>query len=82
MPSTPPSWRALETTADAVAYRPPGTAARLALPSSGRVAPTPMPLSTWPGSHSLQNAGSRPDHLVVPEVGAGPDEAPGTTNTR
>ena len=60
MPRTPPSWRALETTADAVAYRPPGTAARAALPSRGRVAPTPMPLSTWPGIHSAQNAGSSP----------------------
>ena len=44
MPRTPPSWRALEATADAVAYRPPGTAASVALPSRGRVAPTPMPL--------------------------------------
>ena len=60
MPSTPPSCRALELTAEAVAYRPPGTAARLALPRRGSVAPTPMPLSTWPGSHSLQKAGSRP----------------------
>ena len=59
-PSTPPSCRALETRADAVAYRPPGTAARAALPSSGRVAPTPMPDRTWPGSHSAQKAGSRP----------------------
>ncbi len=43
MPSTAPIWRALEFTADAVANRPPGTAASAALPSTGRVAPTPMP---------------------------------------
>ena len=60
IPSTPPSWRALETRADAVAYRPPGTAASAALPSSGRVAPTPIPESTWPGSHSAQKAGVTP----------------------
>ena len=60
MPRTPPSWRALDTAADAVAYRPPGTAARAALPRRGRVAPTPIPLSTWPGIHSAQKAGSRP----------------------
>ena len=28
--------------------------------AAGRVAPTPMPLSTWPGIHSAQNAGSSP----------------------
>ena len=60
IPSTPPTWRALDTTAEAVAYRPPGMAARAALPSSGSVAPTPMPLSTWPGIHSAQKAGSSP----------------------
>jgi hypothetical protein len=46
IPRTPPIWRALDATADAVAYRPPGTAARVALPSSGRVIPTPIPLRT------------------------------------
>ena len=46
MPRTPPIWRALELTADAVANRPPGTAPRAALPSTGSVAPTPMPERT------------------------------------
>ena len=41
------------------------------------MAPTPMPLSTWPGIHSAQKAGCEPDPLVVPEVGRGPDERPG-----
>ena len=41
MPRTPPICRVLEATAEAVAYRPPGTAASVALPSSGRVMPDP-----------------------------------------
>ena len=60
MPRTPPICRVLDATADAVAYRPPGTAARVALPSSGRVMPTPIPLSTWPGSHWVRKAGVVP----------------------
>ncbi len=64
MPITPPSWRALDTTADAVANCPPGTAAIAALPSTGRTAPAPMPLSTCPGSHWVRNAGSSPAREV------------------
>ena len=57
MPSTPPICRALELTADAVAKRPPGTAASAALPSTGSVAPTPMPDRIWPGSQAPQKSG-------------------------
>ena len=57
MPRTAPIWRALEFTADAVANRPPGTAASAALPNTGKVMPTPMPLRICPGNHPVQKFG-------------------------
>ncbi len=57
MPSAAPICLALELTADAVANRPPGTAARAALPRTGSVAPTPMPDRIWPGIHAPQKSG-------------------------
>jgi hypothetical protein len=64
MPSTPPSWRALEFTAAAVAYLPAGTVASPPLVATGKVAPTPMPLMTWPGSHWPRKSGWSPTRVV------------------
>jgi hypothetical protein len=60
IPRTPPIWRTLELTADATAYLPPGTEVSAALPRMGKVAPTPIPLSTCPGSHCPRKLGSTP----------------------
>ncbi|COZ79598.1 Uncharacterised protein [Mycobacterium tuberculosis] len=37
--------------------------AKAALPSSGKVAPTPIPCSIWPGSHSPRKSGWDPTTL-------------------
>jgi len=82
MPSTAPICRALEFTADAVANRPPGTAASAALPSTGRVAPTPMPLSTWPGSHAPQKSGVTSTRATYQTYASAQMIAPGMITSR
>ena len=61
MPSTAPIWRALEFTAEAVANRPPGTAARAALPEHRQRHADADPaehLSGEPGAEEIRRAGT------------------------
>ena len=77
MPRTPPICRVLEATADAVAYRPPGTAASVALPSSGRVMPDPDAAEHLAGQPLGQERRGRAHLRGVPDVArAGPDQRP------
>ncbi len=82
MPSTAPICRALELTADAVANRPPGTAASAALPSTGSVAPTPMPEMIWPGSHAPRKSGVTSTRVRYQTYARAHTIAPGTMTSR
>ncbi len=46
------------------------------------MAPTPIPLSTWPGSHSVRKAGWSPTSWTYQRYAAAHTSAPGTTTSR
>jgi hypothetical protein len=82
MPSTPPSWRALELTADAVAYRPAGTVASPPPAATISVEPTPIPLAICAGSHWPRKSGRTPTFAAYQTKAAAHTNAPGTTTAR
>ena len=77
MPRTPPICRVLEATAEAVAYRPPGTAASVALPEQRQGHPDPDAAEHLAGQ-PLGEEGRGGAHLGgVPDVPGGPDQRTG-----
>ena len=79
---TAPSWRALDTTAEAVAYPPPGTASSAAAATTGSTMPTPIPEMTCPGSHCVRKWGVVLTTPANQAYAPAQISAPGTATTR